>query len=546
MTPDPARLAVEHLSYAYPGSPLAALRDIDLVVEPGEFVLLAGASGCGKSTLALALAGLIPNRIPGRVSGQVRLGSRTLAGEEQHVVSQLIGIVFQNPDDQLIHPVVDAEIAFGPENLGLPAEEVRCRVEQALALTGMTARRRTLTFALSGGEKQRVAIAATLAMQPGVLILDEPCSDLDPIGAQQVLGVLHDLNRRLGMTVILVEHRIDEVIPWVDRVLLMGEGTMRLERPAREAFADTAPWTAEGVAVPETVRLAQGLPDVFGAGLLPLSSGEAADALRGTPYGAALAGSATSPRPGSAPVPGSGRSVLRWRNVELAFGSRLVLAGLDLEVRAGEWVALAGPNGSGKTSLAGLAMGLQAPTAGSVEVRGRAVDRRQPSRQAALVSYLFQSADTMLFSRTVLSELTFAARWGRRRVEASVLDAIIDVIGLGTERNRDPFSLSHGQRERLALGALLATATRAMILDEPTTGQDEAHAAAFLGLLERIRRDRQATYLMITHDMRAVAARATRLVVLSGGRVALDGHPSCVFAHRDELGEAHIVAPPMA
>lgn len=546
MATEPARLVADRLSYAYPGATVPALRDVRLTIEQGELALLAGPSGCGKSTLALALSGLIPNRVPGRISGSVTLGGRRLAGADVSEVSQQVGMVFQNPDDQLIHPVVEAEVAFGPENLSLPGEEVRRRVDEALELTGMTGLRRGMTFALSGGEKQRAAIAATLAMRPRVLILDEPCSDLDPAGAQQVLGVLRDLNRRLGMTVVLVEHRIDEIVPWVDRVLLMSEGRIVLDRPSKSAFTDTSAWRALGVAVPETVRLAEGLPDVFSGGTLPLSSVEAAGGLAGTPYAAALKSSSLQRSAAEAGADGAGSPVLAWRDVDLAFGRRQVLTGVDLEVGPGEWVALAGPNGSGKTSLAGLAMGFQAPSGGSVEILGRPVDVRRASRQAAHLGYLFQSADTMLFSSTVLSELTFASRWGRHRHDDARLEEVVRAVELGGYLKRDPFSLSQGQRQRLALGALLMTSRGAMILDEPTTGQDEAHAAAFLGLLEELRQERERTYLMITHDMRAVARHATRLVVLAGGGVLLDGHPSRVFARRDGLEQAHIVAPPMA
>lgn len=543
MADEAARVVVEHFSFAYPGASRAALRDINLTIDPGELVLLAGPSGCGKSTLALALSGLVPQRVRGRTAGQVYIGRRRLAEMEISQISQLVGIVFQNPDDQLIHPMVEDEVAFGPQNLALAPEEVRSRVEEALTATGMTRMRRALTASLSGGEKQRGAIAATLAMRPQVLILDEPCSDLDPVGAQEVLAVLRDLNRRENTTIILIEHRIDEVAPWVDRVVLMGEGRIVLDLPTRAAFADPAPWNELGVAVPETVRLARALPQVF-TGLLPLSSAEAADGLASTPFGLALAGSAARRPPGQ--QPDLRPAVVTWREVSLAFAQRPVLHRVDLALRKGQWMAVAGPNGSGKTSLAGLAMGFQAATGGLVEIEGKPVDAHRVSRQTRHIGYLFQAADTMLFSRSVEAELTFSHRWGGHPLDRDWLEELLAILDLGARRDADPFALSLGQRQRLALAALLATAPPTLILDEPTTGQDEAHASAFLQLLEGLRRDRQLTYLMITHDMRAVARHADWLVVLADGNVLLEGPPSQVFAQREALREAHLVPPPMA
>ncbi|MBO0847339.1 MAG: energy-coupling factor ABC transporter ATP-binding protein [Nocardioides sp.] len=544
----PGSVRVERLSYWYPGAADAALRDIDLTIEPGEFVLLAGASGSGKSTLALALAGLIPNRIPGRLAGQVVVDGRIIAALEPVEAARCAGMVFQNPDDQVLQPVVEAEVAFGPENQGLTADEIRRRVEEALAVTGISGLRRSLTPSLSGGEKQRVAIAATLAMGPSLLLLDEPCSDLDPQGAQQVLGVLRRLNRERGVTVVLIEHRIDEVASWVDRVVLLGAGGVVLDRPVREAFVDTTPWTAEGVAVPEVVRLANALPEVFGTSRTPLSSKEAADHLAGRPEGAALAASATLPVP-SPPrsgASGDGRAAFHWSSVDLAFGAKQVLRGLTADVERGSWTALAGPNGSGKTSMAAMAMGLVTPTGGSVETLGRVVRRGRISEQAARVGYLFQSADSMLFSRTVAQELSFGHRWSGAGRDPAEEAELLSVTGLAGVRDRDPFTLSHGQRQRLALAALLSRGAEALLLDEPTTGQDEAHAQAFLSLLGRVRKQAGSTLVMITHDMRAVARHADRLVVILDGTVHLAGPPARVFAHREQLQAAHIVPPPIA
>lgn len=546
-----AQLVVDGLTFRYPGARSRALDGVSLAVERGEVILVAGPSGCGKSTLALALGGLIPSRIRGRAAGSVRYRGEALAGLEPHQVAQRIGMVFQDPSSQLVCPGVEAEAAFGPENLGLDRAEIRRRVEASLAATGMAGKRLATTATLSGGEKQRLAIAATLAMQPDVLVLDEPCSDLDPAGAQDVLAVLRRLNRERAMTIVLIEHRIDEVISWVDRVVLLDQGRVVLDEPARQAFGVPARWSDLGVAVPELVQIGQALPEVF-AGGVPLSAGEAVDGLAGTAWARQLSRALSrSTAPASRPA---GPAAVEWGGVHLSYPGIRVLGGVDLRVNRGDWLALAGPNGSGKTSLLELAMGFTSPQAGSVQVGGTQVKAGDVSRQARRIGYLFQSADTMLFTSTVEQELLFALRHRRRRREPSAgavsgraaVGPLLELAGLAGRAHSDPFALSAGQRQRLAIAALLVESPGTLILDEPTTGQDEGHARALLGFLSRLRRDAGLTYLMVTHDMRVVARHAQRLAVLARGGVIADDVPSAVFARCDVLEAASLVAPPAA
>ena len=292
-----AELRALDVSFAYHGAVRAALRHVDFSVAPGEVVLVTGASGCGKSTLALALCGLIPSRVHGELRGRVMFGDRPLSGLPPHEASQLVGMVFQNPNLQLINQTVQSEVAFGPENLALPQPEIAARVDWCLDVTGLAGLRHAATVTLSGGQKQRTAIAATLAMRPRVLVLDEPLSDLDPVGAQEVLGTLRRLAAESGGTgIVIIEHRVDEVAPWADRVVLMDDGRVRLSRPPRGAWDDEAPWLATGVGIPDLVRLAHAVPDAFPGGA-PLSVDEAVEAARGT----WLASGARSGRPRRGP-----------------------------------------------------------------------------------------------------------------------------------------------------------------------------------------------------------------------------------------------------
>jgi energy-coupling factor transport system ATP-binding protein len=546
-----ATVRVDNLSFAYPGASEAALRNINLSLTPGEVVLLTGPSGCGKSTLALALAGLIPARVSGAIRGSVYLDDANMRQMAIHDIAQRVGIVFQNPDNQIIQLSVEEEVAFGLENLRLPTDEIERRLVDALSVTGMLGMRREPVFALSGGQKQRVVIAAALAMRPSVLVLDEPTSDLDPIGTQEVLRVLYDLKRERAMTIVLIEHKVDEVIAWVDRVLLMDRGQIIIDAPTTMAFADLQRWRNLGVSVPQFIQVARSLPEVF-FGATPLTLDDMLASLASTPYAHALQTQAANEinEANDTSEASAAPPFLDWRHVELAYGDHRVLRDISMELRHGEWLALIGANGSGKTSLASLAMGFQKPTSGEVEAEGRVVRSGDISRQARATAYLFQAADSMLFADTVEHELRFGLKrpQGKKDTHERELEInqVLEVTRLTAYRATNPFHLSHGQRKRLAIGSLLTRQPRALILDEPTTGQDESHARAFLEFLEELRVSRELTYLMITHDMRAVATYATRVIALRDGAVALDGPPGAVFAQGEALASCGIVPPPVA
>ncbi len=524
----------------------------------GEVVLITGVSGCGKSTLALALSGLIPSRVHGELRGTVTFGGRQLSGLPPHEASQLVGMVFQNPNLQLINQTVVSEVAFGPENLALPQLEIAARVEWCLDVTGMAGMRRAGTVTLSGGQKQRTAIAATLAMRPRVLVLDEPLSDLDPVGAQEVLGTLRRLARDEGTGVVIIEHRVDEVAPWADRVVLMDGGRVLLDQPPRVAWSDPAIWARTGVGVPDMVQLAHLLPDAFPAGIA-LSVEEAVEQLTDSWLVPALA-EATAAKslarnelriiaPGELRPPGRRQvpPVLSWEGVSVDFGARRAVNDVNLAVDEGEWVAMIGANGSGKSTLTGLAVGMGTPSTGQVSFRGRPVRPGKVFQQAAHVALLLQAADEMLFEETVIGELKFGSKF-RAMPPDPVLDVdeAIEFFGFRGLERTSPWELSQGGRQRLALAALLVGAPGVLVLDEPTTGQDAERMRSFLKLLEAVRARTGLTVLTVTHDIRGLAARAARIVLLGDGEVRMDGPTSQVFARPDELRRWGVLAPPLA
>ncbi len=521
----------------------------------GEVVLVTGLSGCGKSTLALTLCGLIPSRVHGELRGQVRFDGKQLSGLPPHEASQLVGMVFQNPNLQLINHTVQSEVAFGPENLALPQPEIAARVDWCLDVTGMAGMRMASTVTLSGGQKQRTAIAATLAMRPRILVLDEPLSDLDPVGAQEVLGTLRRLAGDEGTGVVIIEHRVDEVAPWADRVVLMDGGRIVLDRPPREAWADQAPWAVIGVGVPDMVRLAHALPDAF-PGPLPLSVADALSQVRETWLVPALEKAATArartrqAHDGNRAASGrpiAGTPVLSWDHVTVDFDANRAIDDVTLSIAEGEWVAMIGANGSGKSTLTSLTVGLGTPSSGQVYFRDVPIRPGKVFEHAAQVALLLQAADEMLFEETVERELNFGSRF-RAMPPNPVLDVqgAIDFFGFRGLEKTSPWELSQGGRQRLALAALLVGAPGVLVLDEPTTGQDAERMRSFLRLLVAVRERTGLTVLTVTHDIRGLASRAARIVLLGEGRVQLDGPAGEVFARTAELARWGVLAPPVA
>ena len=536
------------------------LSDIDLEFQAGELVVVAGPSGSGKSTLALALAGLVPRRIGGHLNGRVTLQAGPgapvdLAGLELYEAAQHVGITFQNPEYQLIQYQVAAEVAFGPENLGLPHDEVVRRVHASLAAVHAGDLAELAVGSLSGGQKQRVAIAAALAMSPPILILDEPTSDLDPVGTEQVLGILRELSHERGHGVILVEHKLDEAVRYADRVILITGGRVAVDDHPRRAFTPTARWHAAGVRPPELVTLAELVPEAFTEGVA-LTVEEAAQAL--VDAGIRLAADKRVPVPAAAPPAGSREGsrdaaraaapAMEARGLSVSYKQKRALADVSLRVAEGEWVALIGANGSGKTTLGAALMGFATPDSGTATCFGEPVQFGRIPKQADRLGYLFQNVDDMLFNSSVAAELEFTAHHhvpaGR---DAPAAAEVASLIGLAGQAAAHPYNLSGGERQRLGLGALLTRAPRGLILDEPTTGLDEVHAEALFDLLARVRTALGSlTCLLITHDMRLVARFADRVVALRDGQVVLDTTPPRAFARTELLERCGVRPPPIA
>ena len=458
------------------------LRGLSFHIPKGECWLIVGPSGSGKSTLGHVLAGLIPHAIPARVTGEVLVNGINTWSTPLPEIARNVSMVFQNPATQLFHLRVDDEVAFGPRNLGLPETDVADRVTWALDSVGLTGMGNCNPAELSGGQKQRLAIAAALAMQPAVLVLDEPTAALDVPGTQQVITVLQQLRQCLGITLVLIEHRLAEMAHLADRVLVLDKGQIVAEGATQEVFNNRGLLRQLGLHRPKDKPL--------------------------MPWDKLLS-------PNNHPSQGE-HALLELRGIEAGYHRQPVLQDINLTLYRGEFAALVGDNGSGKSTLALVMAGLLKPKHGQV-IFGQG-KRARPGMDVAL---LFQNPSDQLFTESVDEEISFGPR-NYRQYDASFHEQVLNQADLLDLRQRQPLSLSMGQQQRTALAAYLALKPQLLILDEPTLGQDWGHLERLMDFLLELNRQ-GTTVLLITHDYKLVHHYARRVILLENGRITLDG-----------------------
>lgn len=522
-------IEIRHLWYAYPDAAAPVLRDVSLTVDKGELALVTGVSGAGKSTLLRTLNGLVPHFAGGTCSGEVLVAGRNAVAEGPYVLSRDVGFVFQDPEAQFVVDRVEDEVAFALEQRAVPPPEMHRRVEQALAQLNLLSLRDRPLETLSGGERQRVAIAAALALHPEVLVLDEPTSQLDPDAAQGLLEAIVRLNRDLGLTVVLAEHRLERVLEYADRLIhLQGAGEPVLSGLPQEVLA------AGGIG-PPVVALGRAL----GWRPLPLSVAEARRLAAREVLEEPESTAENRPDPGgSVAVAGSAEPapadpLLEVRGLSFAYGQEPLLDGVDMRVTPGELVALMGCNGAGKTTLLRSLVGLLQPLAGEVLVEGRSVRGRSTAEICARVGYLPQQPDDLLFADTVRQELEATLRNHRMLAQPPIApETLLGRLGLGGLAEDYPRDLSVGQRQRVALAAVTVTRPPLLLLDEPTRGMDYAAKEELVDLL-RAWQAEGTGILLVTHDVELVAQAADRVLILSAGRISADGSPSRVLTSED-------------
>ncbi len=507
----------EHVTFTYDDAAPPVLHDVDLNVGEGELCLVVGTTGSGKSTFLRAMNGLVPHATGGRLAGDVAVAGRSTRDHLPRELADVVGLVGQNPAASFVSDVVEDELAYTMENLGIAPAAMRRRVEDTLDLLGLHELRRRPLRTLSGGQQQRVAIGAVLTASPRVLVLDEPTSALDPAAAEEVLASLSRLVHDVGLTVIVAEHRLERVLPFADRVILVPGAGGRFEDGSPDAVIAGSP------VAPPIVELAK----VAGWQPIPLS---VRDARRlAAPLRERLS-SLRTPRG----MPGSGRTTsaspvaARLVHATVSYPGFDALHEVDLSLAAGEVVAVMGRNGSGKSTLLALLAGARAPSSGTARVGDEDPARLTSRALVRAVGLVPQDAQLLLYGETVAAECETADR--EKDLPAGTTSAVLDRLVSGVPRDHHPRDVSEGQRLALAMAVVLSHAPRVVLLDEPTRGLDYPGKKRLEATLRTLADD-GAAVVVATHDVELVASVADRAVLLADGEVVADGPAREVVCH---------------
>ena len=537
------------VSYRYPKAEKNILINVNLSVEKGSFLVVMGPVGAGKTTLALCLNGLIPQLLEGKLTGDINVSGMDLRRYRVQTMSKHIGLVLQDPETQIFGMTVQEDVAFGPRNLGIPAAEIHNRVERALDLVRLKGYEKRNTSELSGGEKQRLAIAGVLAMQPEILVFDEPASELDPAGRAEIYAAIDNLRSQQSLTIIVIEHDNEDIIQRADQVIVVNHGQITWQGSPTELFRSIPLLHRFGIKPSPVTQIGW---DFCQKGWIqpeqiPLDVPGAEQMLRtvllrqGQPRKDYLATSQSgiNSRDKQEPV------LLEVKDLSHQYSVHFTaLNAVNLTVNQGEFVALIGQNGAGKTTLAKHFNGLLKPSSGDVVVNGMNTKQFDTSRLAQVVGYVFQNPDHQIFSVSVEKELEYGLRNAgiqeqemRRRV-----NEVLQFTNLEQYRHAHPFSLGKGQRQIIAIASILALRPKLLVIDEPTTGLDWTGARQMMDLIQKLNKA-GTSIVMISHDMEIVARYAKRVIVLKDGAIILDDKTRQAFTNLELLKQAYIVPP---
>ena len=546
---------VDDVSFAYGTQAEQALSHVSLSVNKEDFIGIIGPSGAGKSTLTACLSGAVPHHYTGTFFGSVFVDGHDTCEVSLTDISQIVGSVLQDIDTQMVASVVEDEMLFGLENFGVPHDQIEQRVSETLKAVGISDLRDREIATLSGGQKQKVAIAAILAMRPRVLVLDEPTAALDPVSSTLVFETLREANRNLGITIVVVEQKVALLSEYCNRVLVLDHGQIALQGEPHEVFAHTDKLRAIGVDCPRVTRIFNSLEaDGLASGTPCLDVDEAerliagiVDPDRATSDAQAPTGSPHAPS--LRPHARDAEPVLTFDHVEFSYPhGGAAVHDLNLTLYPGELVGIVGQNGAGKTTLTKLLTGLLKPASGSVRVTGLDTASVPTSRIAREVATLFQNPDRQICKDTVLDEVAFGLELaGIDRAEAlRRAQLVIDRFGLPADEA--PFSLSRGQRQMVALASVVVVAgviammPRCVVLDEPTSGLDYRECMTVMETV-RTMAERGCAVIMVCHDMEVVSDFAERIVVMADGRILERGRTHELFSNIELMQRAYVEPP---
>ncbi|MBN1538302.1 MAG: ATP-binding cassette domain-containing protein [Anaerolineales bacterium] len=540
-------IQLKQVSYRYARTKRFVIDNLDFSVKRGEFLAVMGENGAGKSTLCQIIIGIIPNSLGGRLKGNVIVEGLDTKEATISELATKVGIVLDDPETQLFTTSVQAEVAFGPENLNMPVDEIRERIKWVLDVVKLTGYEARMPTALSGGQKQRLAIAAALAMRPSILVLDEATSQVDPLGVVEVLSVVKELNQKYGMTIVMTTDQSEEVAKLADRIIVLDRGKLVAEGTPREIFSDTALFSRLMIRAPQVSQLGMKLQQLgHPFPTFPVSLEEGYKGI------VELVDTKPSPedsvkedKPVETTTPQNG-TVISVKDLNYVYQPQEVKAvkNVSFDIHKGEFVAIIGQNGSGKTTVLKNLLGLLKPTTGNVVVAGMDINSTAVAELAQHVGFVLQNPDQQLFAETVEDEIAFGPRnllldeaTIKQRVEES-----LQLVGLENQRQEFPPALSKGERAKVVIASALALNPEVIVLDEPTTGQDYKGCHQIMQIARKLHEDGR-TIVFVTHHMALVAEYARRVIVMCDGEILVDDTTEGVFAKPELVRQAHIIPP---
>jgi energy-coupling factor transport system ATP-binding protein len=533
------------VTWRYQEAKEPALKSISLTINKGDVVVITGPSGAGKTTLCRFMNGLVPHFFEGELQGQITVAGMDVRVNDIPFLAAKVGLLFDDPSNQLFNSTVEEELAFGPENYAIPLPEMKERIEEGLMFARLESSRLKNPHALSGGQQQACALAAIYTMRPEVFVLDEPTSNLDPYGAQVIFQRLSDLIQKESRTFVIVEHNLETILPYANRLVVMDKGAVIADGKPSEVLKEVDLMEGIDLQVPHATQLAYALQKRgYAKGEVPFTTDDAVKLL--TKLLPSLQSMKRNPSVDSPARPaGDKNHVVEVNDLGFSYPDGTeALRGVNLKIPDGDYIGFIGRNGSGKTTLVKMMNGLLRPTSGQVKVNGEDVSGKSVGQLARLVGYNFQNPDDQIFARTVKEELEFAPlNLGLTPEEtAKAVEQVARDLELMPYLDLNPFSLSQGLRRRVAFGSTLTLNPKVLVVDEPTTGQDYSRAKVVMELCKKIN-DEGKTIIIISHNMDLIAEYCKYVYVMKDGGLLMEGTPKSVFSQPDILMQTSIIPP---
>jgi len=533
-------------SFRYRNGISNTLNNLNIKIDKGELVGIMGRTGAGKTTSLMLMNGLIPHFFEGSFDGKVIANTMNTARYHVQTLSRFIGFVMQDPETQIFGITVEKDVAFGPSNLAYGKEKIFELTAKSLKAVGLSGYEQRLTTELSGGEKQRLAIAGILAMEPEILVLDEPASELDPEGRLEIYKLLSNLHKQQDVTILVSGHDTEEMLLYTERIIVLDNGTAVWDGKPSKLFSDIELTRQYGIRPPDAAELSELLnkKKIFANNAVFTDNETLVKSISGKFN---FTGK-TKPGYKSIEINTDSTPVIEAQNLSFIYkGNKNALKDVNIKINKGEFVALIGKNGAGKTTFSKHLNGLLRPSSGSVLINGKDIFNIPTSELGREVGYVFQNPDHQIFAPSVKDEIDFGLKQMGLDAEEREkrIDNALEFVGLEQFKNQHPFMLGKGERQKLAVASILAMEPGILVIDEPTTGQDWDGTQRMMEMLERLHK-KGHTILAITHNMRLAAEHADRVIVFSGGQAVLDGTPEEVFYQKEILKKASVTPPDCA